>query len=76
MQHLVCPNCHKIFQSVDFNPVICPDCHIQAVSCCERLNCVNPATRSIYGPGYQASVCEEHYLAASWYERTHVAVEY
>lgn len=32
---------------------------------CERLGCNKPATRSIYGFGYIAVVCQEHYDAAS-----------
>lgn len=32
---------------------------------CERLDCNAPATRSVYGMGYIAVVCEEHYKLAS-----------
>ena len=32
---------------------------------CERIGCNKLGSKSIYGPGYLASVCEEHYEAAS-----------
>lgn len=32
---------------------------------CEKIDCSNPATKTIYGFGYLVSVCEQHYQEAS-----------
>jgi len=38
-------------------------CHCGGVMCspCERIGCDKPGYKSIYGMGYLATVCREHY---------------
>lgn len=72
---VICPKCLKAYPVSQFTFLYCPDCRVYCRPRCERLNCVKPATRSVYALGYRANVCEEHYQEASLYDREHLAVE-
>jgi hypothetical protein len=63
MNEYICTKCGKGYERSS----IC--CGIYAAPKCERRNCENPGTKSIYGMGYLATVCQEHFDKASFEDR-------
>jgi hypothetical protein len=55
----ICSICDKVSE----RSMVC--CNKFMYPECERIDCHNPGTKSIYGLGYIASVCEEHYRQAT-----------
>lgn len=62
-----CIKCKRIYDNKPINGNC--ECGGRLAPICEKLECNNPGTHYVYGPGYIANVCREHYMAASPQDR-------
>ena len=62
-----CVKCEKIYTDRVINGKC--DCGGRLAPICEKLECNKPGTHYVYGAGYIANVCKEHYMASSPQDR-------
>ena len=64
MTRYICSICKKQLPHFDF----C-ECGGKPAVLCEKIGCGEPATKTVYGLGYLAFVCQKHYQDASQQDR-------